>query len=66
MVCCGHWVEGHLLGNLAHTPLEFTHPVLHDQNYCLSDTVQSTDVYANEDGAVGENGHPEQKPTVGR
>lgn len=59
MVCYRHRVDCHLLGNLAYPHLKSIHPVLHTQNYCFSKRVQSTEVCANDDGEVGENGCPE-------
>lgn len=57
MVCYGHRAVCHLLGNLACTHLKSIYLVLHNQNYCFSQTVQFTKVCAN-DGKVGGNGCP--------
>lgn len=57
MLCYGHRVECHLLGNLARAHLKSIYLVLHNQNYCFAKIVQSTEVCAN-DGKAGESGCP--------
>lgn len=59
MTCYGHGAGRHLLGNLAYAHLKSIHLVLRNQSYCFSKTVQPTELYANDDGEIGENGCPE-------